>query len=70
MPIEDAVKQLEKLGAQIKRISLPKLMYGIAAYYILVPSEISSNMARFDGVRFGYRSPNASSKLITEKFKR
>ncbi len=59
--IEQAVTVLEKLGATVKRVSLPKLKYGIAAYYILVPSEISSNMARYDGVRFGHRSENAHS---------
>jgi aspartyl-tRNA(Asn)/glutamyl-tRNA(Gln) amidotransferase subunit A len=59
--IQEAVAQLEKLGATIKHISLPKIKYGIAAYYILVPSEVSSNMARYDGVRFGHRSDKANS---------
>lgn len=59
--LEESVKVLEKLGAKVKHISLPKLMYGIAAYYILVPSEVSSNMARYDSVRFGKQSEKAKS---------
>lgn len=51
--IEDAIKKLEELGAEIVEISLPHSPYALAAYYIIVPSEISANMARFDGIRFG-----------------
>ncbi len=50
-----AVTELEKLGAVIKDISLPKQVLGIPAYYIVAPAECSSNLSRFDGVRFGYR---------------
>lgn len=49
----EAVETFHRLGAEIKEISLPHTKYAMAAYYILVPSEISSNLARFDGVRFG-----------------
>ncbi|MFH0863695.1 MAG: Asp-tRNA(Asn)/Glu-tRNA(Gln) amidotransferase subunit GatA [Candidatus Gottesmanbacteria bacterium] len=49
----EAIKKMETLGAKIKNISLPYTEYAIACYYILVPSEISSNLARFDGIRFG-----------------
>ena len=53
--IEAAIEQLEKLGAKVDRnVSLPNTMYGLAAYYILAPSEASANLARYDGVKYGY----------------
>jgi len=51
--IRDSLKVMEKLGATIKEISLPHTDYAMAAYYILVPSEVSSNLSRYDGVRYG-----------------
>ncbi|MFT2109764.1 Asp-tRNA(Asn)/Glu-tRNA(Gln) amidotransferase subunit GatA [Marinomonas sp. 2405UD68-3] len=51
----DAVKEFEKLGATIVDISLPNLNLSIPSYYVIAPSEASSNLSRFDGVRFGYR---------------
>ncbi|MBU1031485.1 Asp-tRNA(Asn)/Glu-tRNA(Gln) amidotransferase subunit GatA [Patescibacteria group bacterium] len=51
--IEAAIKKLEELGAEIVEVRLPHSNYALAAYYIINPSEISSNMARFDGIRFG-----------------
>lgn len=51
--IKKAVKKLESLGAIISEVSLPHTKYGVATYYILQPSEVSSNLARFDGIRFG-----------------
>ena len=54
--IRDSLKQLENLGAELVDISLPHTEYAIAAYYILAPAEASSNLARYDGVRYGYRS--------------
>jgi aspartyl-tRNA(Asn)/glutamyl-tRNA(Gln) amidotransferase subunit A len=50
-----AVKQIESLGAQIIDISLPNLELSIPAYYVIAPSEASSNLSRFDGVRYGFR---------------
>ena len=50
-----AVKEIESLGAQIIDISLPNLELSIPAYYVIAPSEASSNLSRFDGVRYGYR---------------
>ena len=50
-----AVKQIEGLGAQVMDISLPNLELSIPAYYVIAPSEASSNLSRFDGVRYGYR---------------
>ncbi len=51
----EAKKILEDLGVQIKEISLPHTDYVVAAYYIIAPCEASSNLARFDGVRYGFR---------------
>lgn len=53
--VEHAIAKLEKAGAQIKEISLPHVEYSLPTYYIVVPSEVSSNLARYDGVRFGYQ---------------
>ena len=52
------VEELKKLGATVKDISLPNLRHAIAAYYVIAPAEASSNLSRFDGVRFGYRCEN------------
>ncbi len=51
--IEAAIKKLESLGAIVSEVSLPMTDYAIATYYIIVPSEVSSNLARFDGIRYG-----------------
>ncbi|WP_353093231.1 Asp-tRNA(Asn)/Glu-tRNA(Gln) amidotransferase subunit GatA [Tissierella praeacuta] len=51
-----SIKILESLGAEVDEISLPHLEYGLSTYYIISTSEISSNLARFDGVRYGYRA--------------
>jgi aspartyl-tRNA(Asn)/glutamyl-tRNA(Gln) amidotransferase subunit A len=53
--IEDGIKELEKLGAICKEIELPNTELSIPAYYVVAPAECSSNLSRFDGVRFGYR---------------
>ena len=52
------VEQLKALGATVKEISLPNLQHAIPAYYVIAPAEASSNLSRFDGVRFGYRCEN------------
>jgi aspartyl-tRNA(Asn)/glutamyl-tRNA(Gln) amidotransferase subunit A len=53
--VMNSIKEYEKLGAIIEEISLPHIMLSIPAYYVIAPAECSSNLARFDGVRFGYR---------------
>lgn len=58
--VRKAIKKLEKLGAEIIDIKLPKVKYSLAAYYVLMPAEVSSNMARYDGVRYGYRAEAAN----------
>ena len=51
----DALKVYEKLGAEIIDISLPNTKYALAVYYIITPSEVSSNLGRYDGIRFGHK---------------
>jgi aspartyl-tRNA(Asn)/glutamyl-tRNA(Gln) amidotransferase subunit A len=53
--IETAIKEFEKLGAVIQEISLPNTKLAVPAYYVIAPAECSSNLARYDGVRYGYR---------------
>ncbi len=54
--IETALAQYEKLGAQIHEINLPYVKYAVPTYYIIAPCECSSNLSRYDGVRYGYRA--------------
>ncbi len=54
--VQAALKQYEQLGATIKDVSLPNLAMSVPVYYIVAPAECSSNLSRFDGVRFGYRT--------------
>ena len=53
---QDAITALEKRGAELVEISLPLVKYAVSIYYLIATSEASSNLARYDGVRFGYRS--------------
>jgi len=61
--IKDAVKTLEGLGAKIIEVSLPHTDYAVATYYILATSEASSNLARYDGVKYGFRAEGAKDLL-------
>ena len=54
-----ALKKLKEAGAELVDVSLPHTKYALPTYYILAPAEASSNLARFDGIRYGYRSKNA-----------
>ena len=51
-----AVNQLESAGAEVEEVSLPHARYGISAYYLIATAEASSNLARYDGVKYGFRS--------------
>ena len=59
--VEAAIRELEGLGAKVRPIRLEYADIGIPAYYMLAPAECSSNLSRFDGVRYGYRAPGVSS---------
>jgi aspartyl-tRNA(Asn)/glutamyl-tRNA(Gln) amidotransferase subunit A len=59
--VRDAIRVLEGLGAATADISLPHTEYGVAAYYILAPSEASSNLARYDGIKYGFRTAEWSN---------
>ena len=61
--IENAIDTYKKLGCEVKEISLKNIKYSIGIYYILATAECSSNLARFDGVRYGYRTPNPSNLM-------
>ena len=56
--IEAAIDEYKKLGAEVVEISLPNTHLAVPAYYVVAPAECSSNLARFDGVRYGYRCEN------------
>lgn len=56
--IRAGVAEYQKLGARVREISLPNSALAVAAYYVIAPAEASSNLSRFDGVRFGYRCDN------------
>lgn len=66
--VQQALKILEKSGAIIKEISLPNTHLAIPTYYVIAPAECSSNLSRFDGVRFGYRCENP--KNLEDLYKR
>jgi len=61
--IQEAIRVLESLGAVCEEVSLPHTQYAVAAYYLLASSEASSNLARFDGVRYGKRTDNPENLL-------
>ena len=59
--VQAAIKEYEKLGATCVEVSLPNSHLSVPAYYVIAPAEASSNLSRFDGVRYGYRAPDYSS---------
>jgi len=66
--IETAIAELKKLGATVVEIDLPTSDLAVPAYYVIAPAECSSNLSRFDGVRFGHRCENP--KDLTDLYKR
>ncbi len=68
--VHDTADTLKKMGAEIKEVSLPNSDYALAVYYIIAPSEASSNLARFDGMRYGFRNPKAANLIEQYGFNR
>src|SRR6185437_7712146 len=65
---EAAVQKLARLGCEIVEVSLPHTKYAVPAYYIVATAEASSNLARFDGVRYGFRA--AEVRSLSEMYRR
>ena len=63
--IEATISKIKYIGAEIIDITLPNFDYALATYYIIVPSEVSANLARFDGIRYGYSSKTAKNLIDT-----
>jgi aspartyl-tRNA(Asn)/glutamyl-tRNA(Gln) amidotransferase subunit A len=63
--VKDGIRLLEKNGAEVTEISLPHSEYAVAVYYIIATAEASSNLARYDGMKYGYRAP---AKDLTETY--
>lgn len=66
-PLQTAARQLEKLGATLTTVSLKSLPHAISAYYVLTCAEASSNLSRYDGVRYGYRAQAAGLNEMYEQ---
>ena len=63
--VEETIKNFEKIAVEIKEVSLPHTEYALAAYYIIMPAEVSANLARYDGIKYGL-SKSQNSKLKTQ----
>jgi len=61
--VKKSIDQLAGLGAEVKEISLPNFEYALATYYIIMPAEVSSNMARYDGIRYGNSAVDGKAKF-------
>ncbi|HBR00474.1 MAG TPA: Asp-tRNA(Asn)/Glu-tRNA(Gln) amidotransferase subunit GatA, partial [Cyanobacteria bacterium UBA11691] len=61
--VKKAISHLQDLGAEIQTISCPNFRYGLPAYYIIAPSEASANLARYDGVKYGFRAEEGDNLL-------
>ena len=68
--VEALVRKLEAAGARVEEVSLPATELALAAYYVIVPAEVSSNLARYDGVKYGYTSDKATDLEETYRLSR
>jgi len=62
--VRDALKVYQRLGVEVVEVSLPHTEYAVATYYIVATAEASSNLARYDGVQYGYRSPRPARDIV------
>jgi aspartyl-tRNA(Asn)/glutamyl-tRNA(Gln) amidotransferase subunit A len=62
--VEEAIATLKSLGAEVGECSLPHTRYGVAAYYIIAPAEASANLARYDGVKYGFALKGKADDLV------
>jgi len=67
--LRDAIKEYEKMGAVIKEVSLPYTKYALAVYYIAMPAELSANLARFDGIRYGSTPKGKAENMVDYYFR-
>jgi len=63
--IEESIEKIKAAGGEVKEVSLPHLSYALSVYYIVMPAEVSSNLSRYDGIRFGYSSPDSQDLNTT-----
>ncbi len=68
--VEASIQKLAAAGAEVVPISLPSTKYAIPTYYLVATAEASSNLARFDGVRYGYRAPRSEAKSLTAMYRK
>lgn len=68
--VEKAIESLKKAGHEVVEVSMPSLKLALSAYYIIVPAEISSNLSRYDGQRYGYQAPQATDLEQSYSFSR
>jgi len=61
--VTKAISVLQELGAEIQVVSCPRFRYGLPTYYVIAPSEASANLARYDGVKYGFRYPDADNLI-------
>ena len=66
--VQRTVKLAEDMGGRVEEVSIPSLEYALSVYYIIAPSEASSNLSRFDGVRYGYR--NTQARTLREMYRK
>ena len=69
--VKKAIKKLESEGARVKEITLPHTQWALATYYIIMPAEVSANLARFDGIRYGYseiRNPKSEIRNLLDVY--
>ena len=67
--VKEAIKKIESLGFKIKEISLPHTEYALACYYIIAPSEASANLARYDGIKYGFSAANHKEGGLLDVYK-